>query len=295
MTQTAGYELVVDHVCDISPGMRRVCFAGQAVRDYLASGPYLPNIKLYFAEQGRPLDLPASDGHRITWAGNQRSRVRTYTVRYADPEAGTMSIDFVRHGDGGLASGWAEAAVPGSTLGAFGGGGLVVGEADWVLLVGDETALPAIGAMFERFAPTQRGIALIEVADAGEQQDLAAPEGFEVHWLHRNGAAAGTTTLLSDALAALELPQEDLDEEQVRIWVSAESAVVRFARRHFKAMGFNRRHHLVIGYWHLGMSESGYATASDHDRVAGELEAVLPGQELPEDDHAHDQEHEHAH
>ena len=291
------HQLLVESVQDLTPGMRRVVFAGAGVASYVAAGPHVPNIKLFFPEPGRPRDLPTKVDGRWSFAPGQRERVRTYTVRHLDRAASRLAVDFVRHGDEGLASAWAERAAPGSELAALGGGGLVVRDGAWVLLAGDETALPAIGATLERFAaerPEQRGLALIEVAGPEDEQDLTAPAGVEIRWLHRrpagaaapvctgSEASAGTTTLLPDALAAVELPAADLAAGQVRIWVSAESAVVRFARSHLKERGFDRRQQLIIGYWHRGMSETGYTRSTDHDRERGELADVLPGQE-----HAH--------
>lgn len=287
MNQPAGHELVVHSVEDITPGMRRVNFSGDSVRSYMAAGPYIPNIKLYFPVPGQKLDLPRRTEQGILWEGAQRSRVRTYTVRSADPEKATLAVDFVRHGDAGIASSWAEQAAPGSVLGAFGGGGLVAAASDWVLLASDETALPAIASTLERFGDRQRGLALIEISDAGERQELAIPAGFEVRWLERKGAPAGTTTLLTDALAEVRYPAKDWAGGTVRVWVSAESAVVRFARKHLRALGMDRKHHLIIGYWHRGMNESSYASDSDHDRVKGELVVELAGQEFERFSHAH--------
>lgn len=286
----SGHPLRVELVEDITPMMRRVHFGGSGVAGYVAAGPHIPNIKLYFPVPGQPLDLPDRGDQGYAWGPGQRERVRTYTVRSLS--AGTLAVDFVRHGDDGLASGWAERAVPGDELGALAGGGAVVGQARWVLLMGDETALPAIGGLLERFGPEQRGLVLIEVAGPREEQDLPVPAGVELRWLHRNGAAPGTTTLLQDALAGVDFPSPELAAEQVRVWVSAESAVVRFARAHLKARGFARRHQLIIGYWHLGMNEPGYARGTDHDRVQGELDAIFPGQEEPR--HVHNPAHTHA-
>ena len=71
---------------------------------------------------------------------------------------------------------------------------------------------------------------------------------------------------------------------EVQVWVSAESAVVRFARSWLKSLGFPRKQQLIIGYWNRGVDEVSYGRATDHDRVEGELETILPGQE---EDHHH--------
>jgi len=254
-------------VTDLTPRMRRVTFAGPEVEAYL-SGRSVPNVKLYFPRPDGRLDLPERAGHRYTWQPGQRERVRTYTVRRVHPDGSAIDVDLVRHGDAGLASAWVERARVGDRLGLLGGGGLVPGLCDWLLLVADETGLPAAAAILEALPATTRGVALLEVADAAEEQVLAGPAGVQVRWLHRDGAPPGTTTLLQDAMAGVEIPGGG----GARVWVSAESQVVRFARRHLRALGFDRRRQLVIGYWHRGLSEVAYAVESDHDRADGELE-----------------------
>ncbi|MCC3282869.1 siderophore-interacting protein [Arthrobacter caoxuetaonis] len=282
----SGHVLTVERVEDVTPRMRRVHFGGPGVAGYVNAGAHLPNVKLYFPVPGQPLDLPERGERGWVWKPGQRERVRTYTVRSLADDASTMSVDFVRHSGTSVAASWAESAAPGDQIAALAGGGVVVGEADWVLLAGDETALPAIAGTLERFGPQQRGLALIEVAGPEEEQDLAAPQGVELRWLHRRGAAPGTTTLLSDALAAVEFPAAELAAGQVEVWVSAESAVVRFARSHLKERAFPRRQQLIIGYWNRGIDEVTYGRATDHDRVDGELDTVLPGQAEPRRHHA---------
>lgn len=271
----------VVRVVDVTPRMRRVTFAGPEVEAFLSvTGP--PNIKLYFPGADGRLDLPARENHRYVWAPGQRDRVRTYTMRRADVQAGELDVDFVRHGDEGLASAWAERVAPGDRLGLLAGGGLVPGVCDWIVLVADETGLPAVGWILEHLPLATRGLAIIEVADAGEEQDLRRPPGVEVRWLHRDGAPAGSTRMLQDAVLGLALPSQDVVAAggTARVWVAAESAVVRELRRHLRAAGFDRRQQLIIGYWHHGITEVGYGQESDHDRVDGELE-VEPGDESP--------------
>lgn len=284
----SGHLLTVERIEDVTPLMRRVHFGGSGVAGYVNAGPHLPNVKLYFPVPGQPLDLPKRGERGWAWEPGQRERVRTYTVRSLADDAASMAVDFVRHSGPSVAASWAESAVPGDQIAALAGGGVVVGDAEWVLLAGDETALPAIAGTLERFGPDQRGLVLIEVAGPAEEQDLPAPDGIEIRWLHRNEAAPGTTTLLPDALAGVEFPAAELAAGQVEVWVSAESAVVRFARRNLKERGFPRRQQLIIGYWNRGVDEVTYGRATDHDRVDGELDTILPGQ-----DHAH--QHAHAH
>lgn len=287
MTRAAGHEFFVDRIEDVTPGMRRVHFSGPEVRDYMEAGPYVPNIKLLFAAPGEKLQMPIRGENGIEWAEGQRAMVRTYTVRSANPAKGHLAVDFVRHGPTGLASSWAENAVEGSSLIALGGGGLVARESDWLVLLGDETALPAIASTIERFKPAQRGVAYVEIANSSERQQIQTPEGFTIEWLERDGKAPGSTTLLQEALEAHEFPQMEWETGEVSIWVSAESEVFKFARRHLRERGFNKKSQLIIGYWHKGLDESSYAGKSDHDRVKDEQQVQIPGQEFSRFKHAH--------
>lgn len=257
----------VARVQDVTPLMRRVTFAGDGVAEYAHDETRVPNIKLVFPDpETGELGLPVGDANgRLTWPDQSvRARVRTYTVRRMDAENAEMDIDFVRHGDEGLASAWAERARPGSAIGAAGGGGITAPPSDWYLIVGDETALPAIGRMLERLHPDARGVALVEVDNPAEQQELVHPDGVRVQWLHRGGAPAGTTTLLTDAAKAVDLPT---DGSTVFAWVSAESKVVLELRRYLrKDAGLDRKATLVIGYWRKDATETEYGRASDHDR-----------------------------
>src|SRR5690606_8894208 len=124
---------------------------------------------------------------------DKRPKVRTYTIRRIDAAAGTFDADFVLHGDHSVGSRWAINAKPGDIVGVRGPTGRPVPEADWYLLVGDETALPAIARTLETLPAAARGVALIEVADEGERQAIEHQTGIEVRWLHRNGAEPGTT------------------------------------------------------------------------------------------------------
>jgi NADPH-dependent ferric siderophore reductase len=125
-----------------------------------------------------------------------------------------------------------------------------------LLLAGDETALPAISRILAEAPPTTRGVALLEVAGPEEEQRLPAPVGVELRWLHRAGTAPGKSTLLADAVAALDRPAGD----DVFAWVAAESAAVRTIRADLRGRwGLGRAQHHAIGYWRRGraMSPSG--------------------------------------
>ncbi|TFV81212.1 siderophore-interacting protein [Blastococcus sp. CT_GayMR20] len=239
--------LTVVAVADVTPSVRRVVLSGSSAAVALAG----PTVNLLVPRVRDPApDWPrvAKDG-RIVWPqGSHGVALRSYTARRQDPGAGEVEIDFVLHGDGPAAA-WAAAAVPGAPLGVAGGAALGARPAAHLLLAGDETALPAISRILGEAAPTTTGTALVEVAGPHEEQPLTAPAGVSVRWLHRGDVAPGESTLLADAVAALDRPVGD----DVFAWVGAESATVRAIRADLRGRwGLGRAQHHAIGYWRRG-------------------------------------------
>ncbi|HLM07047.1 MAG TPA: siderophore-interacting protein [Blastococcus sp.] len=244
--------LTVATVTDVTPSVRRVVLSGTP-ETVATAGPTVNLLVPRVGDAAPRWPRVAKDG-RIVWPdGAHGVSLRSYTGRRQDPVSGEVEIDFVLHGDGPAAA-WAAAAVPGAPLGVAGGGPLGDRPAGWLLLAGDETALPAISRILASAAPATRGVVLVEVADAAEEQPLAAPDGVVVRWLHRNGTAPGQSSLLADAVAGLDRPQGD----DVFAWVGAESAVVRAVRSDLRGRwGLGRAQHHAIGYWRLGRAMGG--------------------------------------
>jgi NADPH-dependent ferric siderophore reductase len=242
--------LTVAAVQDVTPSVRRVVLAGSPAA-VAAAGPTLSLLVPRAADPAPRWPRVAKDG-RIVWPdGAHGVSLRSYTARRQDPVAGEVEIDFVLHGDGPAAA-WAAAAAPGAPLGIAGAGSLGDHPAGQLLLAGDETALPAISRILAAAAPTTRGVALLEVAGPAEEQPLPAPEGITVRWLHRGATAPGESTLLVDAVAALDRPGDD-----VFAWVAAESAAVRAIRADLRGRwGLGRSQHHAIGYWRRGRAMS---------------------------------------
>ncbi len=243
--------LTVVRVTDVTPSVRRVVLSGSPTA-VAAAGP---TVSLLVPRVGDPAPRwprVAKDG-RIVWPdGSHGVSLRSYTARRQDPGAGEVEIDFVLHGDGPAAA-WAAGAVPGAPLGSAGGGSLGERQSGHLLLAGDETALPAISRILAEAAPTAVGTALVEVAGPAEEQPLASPAGVSVRWLHRGATPPGESTLLADAVAALDRPEG----EDVFAWVAAESAAVRAIRADLRARwGLGRAQHHAIGYWRQGRAMS---------------------------------------
>jgi NADPH-dependent ferric siderophore reductase len=243
--------LTVSSVSDATPTVRRVVLTGTADA-VAAAGPTVVLLVPRVDDPAPRWPGIARDG-RIVWpVGAHGVSLRSYTARRQDPATGVVEIDFVLHGDGPAAA-WAAAARPGAVLGVAGSSPLGDRPAGQQLLAGDETALPAIGRILGAARPDARGVALIEVAGAAEQQELPAPPGVAVHWLLRGGTAPGESALLADAVAALERPAG----EDLFAWVAAESAAVRTVRADLRGRwGLGRAQHHAIGYWRRGRAMS---------------------------------------
>jgi NADPH-dependent ferric siderophore reductase len=243
--------LTVAAVTQVTPSVRRVLLAGTAAA-VTAAGPTVNVLVPRVGDSAPRWPHVARDG-RIVWPdGAHGVSLRSYTARRQDPAAGEVEMDFVLHGDGPAAA-WAGAAEAGALLGVAGGGALGHRPAGRLLLVGDETALPAISRILAEAPPTAVGIALVEVAGPEEEQPLTAPAGVTVRWLYRGGTPPGESTLLVDAVAGLDRPKGD----DVFAWVAAESATVRTVRAHLRGdWGLGRSQHHAIGYWRRGRAMS---------------------------------------
>jgi NADPH-dependent ferric siderophore reductase len=254
----------------LTPSMIRV-FAGG---DDLAAFPETPHtdryVKLVFPREGvaypEPFDM---DVVRATLPREQWPIVRTYTVRSFDPGTGELAIDFVIHGDTGIAGPWAAGARPGDVLRLLGPGGAYAPDptADWHLMVGDESALPAIGAACERVPAGVPVVAVLEVADAAEEQPLSCPGKLDVRWLYRDSAVPDQ---LPAAVGALQFPRG-----RVHAFVHGEAGFVRDVRRHLiDERAVPRERLSVSGYWRRGRDEDGWRADRAAERAAEQAAAV---------------------
>jgi NADPH-dependent ferric siderophore reductase len=243
--------LTVVGVSDVTPSVRRVVLSGS--RSAVAAAGPTVNLLVPRVGDAEPRWPHIQRDGRIVWPeGSHGVALRSYTARRQDPAAGIVEIDFVLHGDGPAAT-WAAAAAPGALLAVAGAASLAERPARWLLLAGDETALPAISRLLAAAAPETTGVAFLEVAGPEEEQPLSTPAGMAVHWLHRGATPPGESTLLVDAVAALDRPEGD----DVFAWVGAESAAVRAIRADLRSRwGLGRAQHHAIGYWRRGRAMS---------------------------------------
>lgn len=237
--------LEVLRVVDITPRMRRITLGGEQLAGFASLGSD-DHIKLLFAQNAAEQAALDSPTFSVKGEGPQPA-MRDYTPRRVDLSSGELDIDFVLHGDG-PASTWAEQAKPGQHLHIAGPrGSMIVPDIfDSYLLVGDETALPAIARRLEELPAGRKVLAVIEIADEHEQQALDSAADVEVIWVVR-----GRDDLLG-AVRELQVPQGSL-----YAWVATETKLSRQVRRVLlDEHTLNDEFVKAVGYWRAeGSSE----------------------------------------
>lgn len=242
-------EIRVARIDAVTPLVRRITFTGRDLHRLAGDGIH---IRLLFPPAG--LDQPewprpGKNGRPVWPPVERRPATRVYTIRRIDLPASEIDVDFVLHGEHGTASGWAAKAGIGDVVGMLGPSPADLEAADWYLIAGDETAIPAIARMFEAMPRQARGHAVIEVADADEIQALTPPPGIELTWLLRAGRPAGDSDLLAEAALAITPPAL----ERVRCWLGAEAQTARRLRHHWReVLHLPKDQVSAVAYWHRG-------------------------------------------
>jgi NADPH-dependent ferric siderophore reductase len=242
----------VERVEALTPQLIRIDFGGEGLAGFHAGEFTDHYVKLQVPPRGADYAAPFDvEEIRATRPREQWPRTRTYTVAGWDPEAARLTIDFVVHRDEGVAGPWAAAAQPGDTLQLQGPGGAYAPdpEADWHLLVGDPSVVPAIAASLARIPAGRPVHVLLQVDGPEEELPLSSPGHLHVTWLH-----GGDDESLADALRALAFPAG-----AVHAFVHGEASAVRAVRRHLLAERELPRESVSIsGYWKRTRTEEGW-------------------------------------
>lgn len=246
--------VTVRSVHQVTPRMRRVVLGGEELAAFTRDGTGHPafaapgfddHIKLILAADGDVhAALPAQLPHGIEWTPAEHRLTRDYTPRRVDPEAGELHLDFVVHGDG-PAEAWSAAAREGDELWFVGPkSSLRLPERlDWIQLVGDETALPAIGRFLDERPLDAPAHVLVTVSDDSARQELALREGDTVTWVV---AEPGDAEALEAAVRALPV-----EAGEGYVWAAAESRALLPVRRYLQREQKLPKDRLnVTGYWH---------------------------------------------
>ncbi len=249
----------------LTPHMIRLVLGGSGFDTFTPNEFTDAYVKLVIVDRGidvAELPQPLTLDSFSSLPAEQRPTVRTYTVRNVDPERREICIDFVVHGDHGIAGPWAAAATPGQPAYLMGPSGAYAPDpaADWHLMAGDEAAVPAISAALEALPDNAIGHVFIEVAGPDDEIPLKRPEGVEVRWIHRGGRAdlvaedrAGDTAPLIAAVRGTPwLPG------QVQVFIHGEAQTVMHNLRPYirKERGVEAKWASSIsGYWRRGRTE----------------------------------------
>ena len=257
----------------LTPHLTRVVLGGSGFDTFTPNDFTDAYVKIVFVQNGtdvgalpQPLTLDSfkslSPGLGAPPARGGQPTVRSYTVRKVDTECREISIDFVVHGDHGVAGPWAAAATPGQPADLMGPSGAYAPDpaADWRLLAGDDAAVPAISAALEALPDNAIGRVFIEVGGPDDEIALTAPPGVEVRWVYRGGRP----DLVSEDHAGDHAPliaavkEADWLPGQVQVFIHGEAQTVMHNLRPYirKERGVDAKWASSIsGYWRRGRTE----------------------------------------
>ena len=270
------HQAIVTRVEQLTPHMIRVVVGGEGLRA-INAGEFTDHyVKVLFGQPGVTYPEPFDQGViRETMPREHWPVVRTYTVRKWLPEIPEMWLDFVVHGDEGIAGPWAARAEPGARILFMGPGGAYAPSPDaaWHLLAGDESALPAIGAALEGMPEGATVRAFIEVAGPDEEQKLETPADAEIVWLHRGERPIGE--LLAEAVRGCDFPAG-----KVHAFVHGEANFVKDLRAYLrKDCAIPLEQLSISGYWRRGMNEDGWQSSKrDWNQQVDREQESVPGE-----------------
>jgi NADPH-dependent ferric siderophore reductase len=248
-----GHVLRTEH---LTPSLVRVVLGGPGLDGFIRPDSTDAYVNVAIPPAGAPYDavfVPAEVRERHpkeSWPARRR-----YTVRDWDAATGELTVDFVVHGDSGVAGPWAAAAQPGDVLVFEGPGSGYRPDpaADWHLFVGDESALPAIAASLQAVPAGRRAVVRLVCDGPDHEISLSTPGELDLIWLHRSGSPAGAD-LLAEAVVALDWPGG-----RVHAFVHGEAEEVRAIRRHLLGeRGLDRAAMSCSPYWRRTMDDEAW-------------------------------------
>ena len=257
----------------IGSRMVRVVLGGPGLEGFTSTAATDQYVNALFLPEGSPHTVPFTADDVRDGPNDGAPRGRRETVRHWDADAGELWIDFVTHGDVGFAGKWAHHAQPGDRLQVIGPSGSYRPDpsADWHLMAGDESALPAIAASLDAVPDGVRVIVLALVDGPDDEFELTSPGDLEVRWIHRCDHVGNADALL-DAVAALDFPAG-----RVHAFVHGEAAEVRSIRKHLVVeRGVAREGQSISPYWRRNHTDEqwreikrDWVAASDAELVRG--------------------------
>jgi NADPH-dependent ferric siderophore reductase len=256
----------------LTPSLVRVVLEGGDLADLVMPDATDAYVNVAFRPEGAPYDeVFDPQTVRDDFADAEPPARRRYTVRAWDADAHRLTIDFVVHGDSGVAGPWAAKARPGDVLVFTGpsGGYRPDPAADWHLMLGDESALPAIAASLEALPAHARAVVRVVCDGPDHEIDLQTPADLDLAWLHRSGDERDGSLLLA-AVEAL-----GFGEGRPFGFVHGEADEIRSVRRHLlQERGLTRRDLSCSPYWRRTMTDEAWRRIKRDYVAAMESEAV---------------------
>lgn len=245
----APYVLEVVRTETVAEDLVRVWFSGPGIASYRDNAMTDRYVKLLVPPAGVTYDDPGDNDTIATLPAAEQPKVRTYTVRHWDEVAGELAIDFVLHGDAGVAAPWSARAQPGDRLAMRGPGGAYTPDldADWHLFIGDDAALPAIDAALQALPDDARVVGVIELAQPNRASYL-------------DDRFLDCFTLLgpdSDDLVAT-VERLAVPEGVGHAFAHGELSAMRDLRAVLAAKGLTPDRLSLSGYWRRGKDEDGF-------------------------------------
>lgn len=248
----------------VSPHLVRVVLGGNGFDTFEPNKFTDAYCKILFVREDidvAALPSPLTQNSFQTLPVEHQPPIRTFTVRRADPDRREIAIDFVVHGDHGVAGPWAAAAQPGQPAYLMGPSGAYAPDptADWHLIAGDESALPAIAATLEALPDDAVARVFVEVAGPDDEIELRSPADVDVKWIYRGGRAdlvgadrsGDHAPLIAAVKEAAWLPG------QVQVFIHGEAQAVMHNLRPYvrKEREVAAELASISGYWRRGRTE----------------------------------------
>jgi NADPH-dependent ferric siderophore reductase len=241
--------LQVKTVRTLNPHFVRVTLAGEPLADF-ETASFDDHVKVFFPAPGETMpEVPqAGPNGPVFDPSKPRPIARDFTPRRFDREALELDLDFALH-EAGPATAWAAQAQAGHYLGIGGPrGSFVIPTAfDWHLLIGDETALPAIARRLEELPEGTRVATLIEVADPSARIDLNTRADLYAQWRYRSESEHPGGALL------LALRETFVPEGEGYVWAAGEATLMRAVRKLLcEERGVDKKRIRASAYWKRG-------------------------------------------
>jgi len=246
--------LQVRRKVQLTPYLVRITLGGDDLSDFV-SASFDDHVKIFLppAPGEKPvLSVPGPQGP-VFPEGQPKPIARDYTPRRYDHEAKELDIEFVLHGHGPAAS-WAAQATEGQYLGIGGprGSFVIPVEFDWHLLIGDETALPAIGRRLAELPRGKRVLAIIETEHPNAHIKFDTRADLTLQWVQGVAGQADGLSPLERVVHRLQLPDGD-----GYVWAAGEYSSIHGIRQHLvNERGLDKSRIRAASYWRRSAGKS---------------------------------------